>query len=220
MHHGSRRTDFRALYRANAVLDRIISYWSPLIEEAHANGDPLAYSFLCVFAPFVRVVLNSDVLRTWLIRRQAEAKGGPIDKENARHSLTSEEAHCLGFAVQAAEEMLYYLSTASRTSTAQRNHVWAKRDPSTGHRPPLQLDPDVAQRMSSAVDSVLLVIYAFPPLFLAQMRAQVGPLAGIAVAKVSSMENAGADHTSLFSNDVAHVLSRTFSTVILTWRRR
>lgn len=173
MHHGAQKTDFRALYRANAVLDRIVRFWSPLIEEALKNGDPLACTFLNVFVPFVRVVLNADVLRTWLIRRKAEAAatGQEPDVENARLSLTSEESHCLGFAVSAAENMLYYLSTASkREGQGQRSHDWAPRDTNTGHRPPLQLDPDVARKLSSATDNILLVVFAFPPLFLAQMR--------------------------------------------------
>ena len=173
MHHGSHRTDFRALYRANAVIDRIVNYWSPHIEEAHRSGDPVACTFLNCFVPFVRVVLNADVFRTWLIRRKAELRGQNWDLENARYSLTSEESHCLGFAVSAAEEMLYYLSTASRRGDfAQRSHEWAPRNMQTGHRPSLQLDPEMARRMSSAIDSILLVVYAFPPLFLAQLRAQ------------------------------------------------
>ena len=173
MHHGSRKTDFRALYRANAVLDRIVSYWTPHIEDALKAGDPVAGTFLTCFVPFVRVVLNADVFRTWLLRRKAELRGQEWDLENARFSLSSEESHCLGFAVSAAEEMLYYLSTASRRGErAERSHAWAPRDMQTGHRPPLQLDPEVAQRLSSAVDSVLLIVYAFPPLFLAQLRAQ------------------------------------------------
>ena len=177
-HHGAHKTDFRALYRANAVLDRITAYWTPLIEDAFRSGDPLAPTFLNVFVPFVRVVLNADVFRTWLIRRKAETKGGEIDLENARHTLTSEEAHCIGFAVSAAEEMLYYLSTASKKEVGQqvlaaRTHQWAQRDAHTGHRPPLQLDLDVARVLSSSIDSVLLVVFAFPPLFLAQLRAQV-----------------------------------------------
>lgn len=174
-HHGAVKTDFRALYRANAVLDRITAYWTPFIEDAYRSGDPLAPTFLNVFVPFVRVVLNADVFRTWLIRRKAESKGGEIDLENARHTLTSEEAHCIGFAVSAAEEMLYYLSTASKRdkASAARSHQWAPRDMQTGHRPQLQLDIDVARLLSSSIDSILLVVFAFPPLFLAQLRAQV-----------------------------------------------
>lgn len=174
MHHGAHKTDFRALYRANSVLDRLVKYWAPLIEEATKQGDPLAPTFLNVFVPFVRCVLNADVFRTWLIRRKAEAKGGEIDLENSRHSLTSEEAHCIGFAVSAAEEQLYYLSTASRIEdSAARKCDWASRDMTTGHRLPLKLDSDAARMLSSSVDSILLVAYAFPPLFLAQLRAQV-----------------------------------------------
>ena len=171
-HHGASKTDFRALYRANAVLDRITVYWAPHIEDAYGSGDALAATFLNVFVPFVRVVLNADVFRTWLIRRKAESKGGEIDLETARHTLTSEEAHCIGFAVSAAEEMLYYLSTASRAEGAARKHTWAPRDMQTGHRPSLYLDSELARLLSSSVDSILLVIYAFPPLFLAQLRAQ------------------------------------------------
>ena len=159
-------------------MDRITSYWAPLIEDAYRSGDPLAPTFLNVFVPFVRVVLNADVFRTWLIRRKAESKGGEIDLDSARHTLTSEEAHCIGFAVSAAEEMLYYLSMASKKENGQaaRTHQWAEREMSTGHRPALQLDIEVARLLSSSVDSVLLVVFAFPPLFLAQLRAQVSRL--------------------------------------------
>lgn len=171
MHYGAERTDFRALYRANSAIDRIAKYWMPHIEEAYRTGDQLACSFINIFVPFVKVVLNADVFRTWLIRQKAENKGRVVDSDNARFTLTAEEAHCIGFAVSAAEEMLYFLSTASKNMGAQRICQWAPREPHTGHRPPLQLDPEVAHLLSSSTDQILLVVYAFPPLFLAQLRA-------------------------------------------------
>lgn len=171
MHHGAAKTDFRALYRANSVLDKLTAYWGPRIEEAYKSGDPLAATFPNVFAPFVRLVLNADVFRTWLIRQKTTSPTGEVDIDNARSTLTNEEAHCIGFAVQAAEEMLYYLSKQSKGDGAARQHDWAPRDTSSGHRPPLNLDQDVAKMLASSIDQILLVIFAFPPLFLAQLRA-------------------------------------------------
>lgn len=153
------------------AIDRIAKYWTGPIEQAFVSGDPLACTFLNMFLPFVRVVLNGDVFRTWLIRQKSELNGREMDLENTRFTLTAEEAHCIGFAVSAAEEMLYALSTASKSKGAQRTCNWAPRDMQTGHRPPLKLDADVARRLASSTDQVLLVVYAFPPLFLAQLRA-------------------------------------------------
>lgn len=171
MHHGAQKTDFRALYRANSVLDKLSAYWNPRIEEAYRTGDSLAATFPNVFVPFVRLVLNADVFRTWLIRQKQLSKDGEIDTDNSRETLTNEEAHCIGFAVQAAEEMLYYLSSQSKGEGAARKHDWAPRDPSTGHRPGLNLDPEVAKLLVGSIDQILLVVFAFPPLFLAQLRA-------------------------------------------------
>lgn len=171
MHHGAQKTDFRALYRANSVLDKLSAYWNPRIEGAYRAGDQLAATFSNIFVPFVRLVLNADVFRTWLIRQKQTSKDGEIDTDHSRESLTSEEAHCIGFAVQAAEEMLYYLSSQSKTDGAARKHDWAPRDMSTGHRPGLNLDPDVGKQLAGSVDQILLVVFAFPPLFLAQLRA-------------------------------------------------
>jgi hypothetical protein len=173
MQNGTQRTDFRALYRANAVIDRLCDYWRPLIEDARQHGDPIACSFLNVFVPFARVVLNADVFRTWYIRRKLETRGQEWDLNTTRFTLTSEESHCLGFAVSASEEILYFLSSQSKDSNrGQRVCEWAPRDPQTGHRPPLQLDPEASRVHSSAPDFSLLIVYAFPPLFLAQLRAQ------------------------------------------------
>lgn len=171
MHHGASKTDFRALYRANSVLDKLCAYWAPRIEEAYRTGDHLAATFPNIFAPFVRLVLNADVFRTWLIRQKQASPNGEIDTDHSRESLTSEEAHCIGFAVQAAEEMLYYLSKQSKGEGAARKHDWAPRDMTTGHRPTLNLDPDVGKMLAGSIDQILLVVFAFPPLFLAQLRA-------------------------------------------------
>lgn len=171
MHHGAQKTDFRALYRANSVLDKLCAYWNPRIEEAYRAGDQLAATFPNIFAPFVRLVLNADVFRTWLIRQKQASQDGEIDTDHARESLTAEEAHCIGFAVQAAEEMLYYLSSQSKGDGAARRHDWAPRDMTTGHRPGLNLDPDVGKSLAGSIDQILLVVFAFPPLFLAQLRA-------------------------------------------------
>jgi hypothetical protein len=171
MHHGAQKTDFRSLYRANSVLDKLTTYWAPRIEEAYKGGDTLASTFLNIFAPFVRLVLNADVFRTWLIRQKQQSKDGQIDTDNARQSLTSEEATCIGLAVQAAEEMLYYLSAQSKGDGAARRHDWAPRDMTTGHRPGLNLDAEVARTLSGSIDQILLIVFAFPPLFLAQLRA-------------------------------------------------
>ncbi|KAK9895869.1 hypothetical protein P389DRAFT_71166 [Cystobasidium minutum MCA 4210] len=171
MHHGAQKTDFRALYRANSVLDKLSAYWNPRIEEAYRAGDQLAGTFSNIFVPFVRLVLNADVFRTWLIRQKQASKDGEIDTDHARESLTSEEAHCIGFAVQAAEEMLYYLSSQSKAEGAARNHDWAPREITSGHRPPLNLDPEIGKQLAGSIDQVLLVVFAFPPLFLAQLRA-------------------------------------------------
>lgn len=171
MHHGAQKTDFRALYRANSVLDKLCAYWNPRIEEAYKTGDSLADTFPNIFAPFVRLVLNADVFRTWLIRQKQTSHDGEIDTDKSKESLTNEEAHCIGFAVQAAEEMLYYLSSQSRGEGAARKHDWAPRDMTTGHRPGLNLDPDVGKKLAGSIDQILLVIFAFPPLFLAQLRA-------------------------------------------------
>ena len=169
--HGSSegdRSDLKALARANADIDTITEYWYQAHPKLKYEGTILTQ---CI-APFHRLVINADVYRSWAIRKKNAAES----PKRVDTSLTDEEAKYLSIAIEAAQTILLYLTTAARAEGGRRvprfeePHYWKDGIPAFK---PLEPDADHARHFRTAIDTVVCVVIVFSAMFLAKLRSAV-----------------------------------------------
>jgi len=148
----------------------ITSYW-------YKHHPRLAYegAFVTQFiAPFHRLVINADVYRSWSVRNKAASDSGSAE---AAPVLSHEEAKYLAIAIESAQTILLYLSTAARTENGRRTPQFEEPQYWKDGMPiykPMEPDCDHAAHVRTAVDTVICVIIVFSAMFLCKLRAAVG----------------------------------------------
>ena len=161
--------DLEALARANSELTDVTQYWYETYPQLMYEG-----AFLTQFiVPFQKLVINADVYRSWAVRNKAAVESG---NSGEMAVLSHEEARYLTLAVEAAQTILLYLSSAARTEGGRRvpqlekPELW--KDGKPIHRP-LEPDADHARHIRTAVDTVVCVMIVFSAMFLFKLRAAV-----------------------------------------------
>ncbi|KAH8926498.1 hypothetical protein BT69DRAFT_1348023 [Atractiella rhizophila] len=158
--------EVKALDLCHLDLERWRQYWPKTLRETNSYAsDPLASTLENIFEPWLRFRVNSSSLRWWNNYIAAINNGEEVKPPEAFFVFMT-------LAVEAGEELIFKLSMESRAPESPVTAVRFKRwpQPMEPHiYPPLTPDVELAKMISAAPDTLLMTIFAYPPLLLGKL---------------------------------------------------
>ncbi|KDE02979.1 hypothetical protein MVLG_06513 [Microbotryum lychnidis-dioicae p1A1 Lamole] len=151
--------DREDLHRFEDEMSQWTEYWQPIL-AANEQRDRLAWTAAIPYQAFIRVVVHGYSFARWKARRtelQASLQPAPL--------LTEHEHESLAAAVEASAAILLAVSVEGKRNVPGKGieTSWENVKGS------LTVDPNVADKVRWASDSLTCVLFSYPLIFLAKL---------------------------------------------------